>query len=109
MKTSLGHQVFVQKDQRGRRYRPHGDEKHGFEQRKRFRVSDVLDDVGERTRVSKAMIISGNFEPLSVVIEERRFVLCGGAVVRRGHGEERATHTHTRFVMVMFVCDACEK
>ena len=87
--------MFVQKDQRGRRYRPHGDEKHGFEQRKRFRVSDVLDDVGERTRVSQAMI-GGKFELLSVVIEERRFVLCGGAVVRRrGHGEERATHTHT--------------
>lgn len=85
--------MFVQKDQRGRGYRPHGDEKHGFEQRKRFRVSDVLDDVGERTRVSKAMI-GVDFQLLSVVIEERRFILCGG-VVRRGHGEERATHTHT--------------
>jgi hypothetical protein len=69
MKTSLGHQVFVQKDQRGRRYRPHGDEKHGFEQRKRFRVSDILDNIGERTRVSEP-VRGVNFELLSVVIEE---------------------------------------
>jgi len=87
VEVRLGHQVFVQENQRRRGYRPRGDEEESFQLGKLFRSGYVMDDIGERGGVAYTGTRAVIFELLPVVIED-----WSGVVVVGGHGEERATH-----------------